>query len=243
MQTRSFVATSSRRASCSAKAFWSANCRAAAAVFVASTKRRFCMSALLLKDVSSWRMGAASSGISATSLVRPWICFCTACRANLTVSTAASTVVALVFRSSASSCADSADSASASASAPRIWASRPSISDMSCALSVESISSLSETSARRFSASSRTSRSRSSRAARFARLRSSSRAMPTAVFRTRRSSSSRPLRPLAKSCLQMRSRLAVGSSKPNSSRAYFATSSRLRSPSPSASYLLKILAC
>mmetsp|Transcript_22855 Transcript_22855/g.71745 ORF Transcript_22855/g.71745 Transcript_22855/m.71745 type:complete len:237 (-) Transcript_22855:90-800(-) len=53
MQTRSFVATSSRRASCSAKALWNASCLALVAVPRAFTSRRLCMSALLLSDVSS----------------------------------------------------------------------------------------------------------------------------------------------------------------------------------------------
>mmetsp|Transcript_91607 Transcript_91607/g.255128 ORF Transcript_91607/g.255128 Transcript_91607/m.255128 type:complete len:208 (+) Transcript_91607:1239-1862(+) len=184
MHTRNFVATSNRRASYSAKALWNAKCRAFVAVPCALSKRRFCMSALLLKDVSSWRMGSTSSGISATSFVRHWISFCTPCSTVFASSTAASTVAAFTFRSSTSSWPASFPNASAPTSASRILPSRLLISDMSSVLFFDSSSSFTPTKAWRFSASSLSRFSFSIRAARFTRLLSSSRAMPTAVFRT-----------------------------------------------------------
>mmetsp|Transcript_88463 Transcript_88463/g.205812 ORF Transcript_88463/g.205812 Transcript_88463/m.205812 type:complete len:222 (-) Transcript_88463:1677-2342(-) len=71
IQTRSFAATSMRKASYSAKAWCHAHCRTFATMPCAFTSRRFCMSALLLSEVNSCRMGSTSSGISATVFVIP----------------------------------------------------------------------------------------------------------------------------------------------------------------------------
>mmetsp|Transcript_4854 Transcript_4854/g.14319 ORF Transcript_4854/g.14319 Transcript_4854/m.14319 type:complete len:360 (-) Transcript_4854:1576-2655(-) len=239
MHTRSFAATSIRRDSYSANCFCNASCRPFEAMPCALRSRRFCMSALLLRDVSSCRIGSTSSCISATSLVRPWMRSCTLCSTAFTASTLPSTSPARRLRTSTSSCPASFDSTSASASTPCTLGSSSFSSPISTMHVSDSSPFFSMTMAMRFSASSLSFFSCSSRWARLTQPLSSSRAMPTAVFSKWKSSKPRPCFPIWNSCLQIRSRLSFGRSKLNSSFEYLTTSSRLRTPSPSWSYWLK----
>mmetsp|Transcript_131684 Transcript_131684/g.367074 ORF Transcript_131684/g.367074 Transcript_131684/m.367074 type:complete len:273 (+) Transcript_131684:797-1615(+) len=100
MQTRSFAATSIRKASYSANAWCHAHCRTFATIPCAFTRRRFCMSALLLKEVSSCRIGSTSSGISETVFVMLCTRSCTVLSWAFTASTEASTTPAFSFSSS-----------------------------------------------------------------------------------------------------------------------------------------------
>mmetsp|Transcript_58355 Transcript_58355/g.170624 ORF Transcript_58355/g.170624 Transcript_58355/m.170624 type:complete len:262 (-) Transcript_58355:2428-3213(-) len=118
MQTRSLAATSIRRASYSAKAWFHAHCRTFATMPCALTRRRFCMSALLLNDVNSCRMASTSSGISETVLVMLWTRSWTALSWAFTASTDASTLLAFSLSSSILSWLVSFASDSASISWP-----------------------------------------------------------------------------------------------------------------------------
>mmetsp|Transcript_25723 Transcript_25723/g.81183 ORF Transcript_25723/g.81183 Transcript_25723/m.81183 type:complete len:220 (-) Transcript_25723:452-1111(-) len=217
MQTRSFAATSIRRASYSANALCKASCLAFWAIPCAFSSRSFCMSALLLRDVSSCRMGSISSGSSPTSLVSCWMRSCTDFSVDFVASTAASTTAAFCFRSSTFSCPASFARSSASTSALWTLGSSSPSSFMSSALVFESTLRRSATRAWRLAASSFSLASLSSRTLRCSRPRSSSRAMPTAVLSSWKSPKARPLRLPWHSCLQMRSRFSAGRSKPNSS--------------------------
>mmetsp|Transcript_57006 Transcript_57006/g.152598 ORF Transcript_57006/g.152598 Transcript_57006/m.152598 type:complete len:629 (+) Transcript_57006:961-2847(+) len=238
MQTRSFAATSILSASYSAKACCQAHRCTPAAVSCALTRRRFCMSALLLSDVSSCRIASTSSGISETVLVTVWMRSWTAFSRAFTTSRDAPTRPLLSLSSSSLSFLDSADKDSASASALWTFGSKSPNSASTSELVFAISAFFSSTRPRRFSAWILSTSSCSRRFARRDCPRSSSRAMPTADFSSWKSANARPLRPCRKSCLQILSKFARGRSKPNTSLAHTTTSSRFRRPSPSLSNFL-----
>mmetsp|Transcript_78907 Transcript_78907/g.235177 ORF Transcript_78907/g.235177 Transcript_78907/m.235177 type:complete len:414 (-) Transcript_78907:133-1374(-) len=238
MQTLSLAATSIRKASYSANAWCHAHCLTFATLPCALTSRRFCMSALLLREVSSCRIASTSSGISDTVLVMLWTRSWTDLSWAFTASIDASTLPAFSLSSSILSLLLSFDNDSASSSAPCIFGSNSPNAVRTSELVVASSVFFSSTRNLRFSASILSCFSCSKRFTRRSLPRSSSRAIPMAVFSSWKSAKSRPLRPYRNSCLHILSKLSLGSSKPNASREHTHTSSRFSKPSPSLSNLL-----
>mmetsp|Transcript_79459 Transcript_79459/g.208661 ORF Transcript_79459/g.208661 Transcript_79459/m.208661 type:complete len:344 (+) Transcript_79459:597-1628(+) len=237
MQTRSLAATSMRSVSYSAKAFVAAIALPARILAFALARRVTCASTLLLTAPSSLPIARLRSGASLASattvLTRPWT------SVTFSVVSLASASRDVAFSLSASTCSSptSLESLSAADSRASTFSPRVSSSAMSPPTTFRTVSFSFSTSAFRLSASAFSFASLARRSVLFTLPIASSRAMPTADFRSWNSPIASPfLAP--KRCLQIRSRLAFGTSNLYSVLAYCATSARFRSLSPSLSYLL-----